>query len=53
MRRPPGEVFRGLAERGVLIRDVSSYPMLDSGLRVTIGKPEENEEFLRVLKEVL
>jgi histidinol-phosphate aminotransferase len=51
--RSPKEIFSALLERGILIRDVSSYPMLERGLRVSIGTPEENNEFLSVLKEAL
>lgn len=49
----PKEVFRHLAGKGILIRDVSSYPMLDRALRVTIGTPEENTAMLNGLREVL
>ena len=49
----PKRVFRRLAERGVLVRDVSGYPMLSRALRVTVGRKEENERFLRALREVL
>ena len=51
--RQAAEIFHGLIDRGVLIRDVSRYPMLERGLRVTIGLPEENDAFLAALKEVL
>ena len=51
--RPVAEIFHGLIDRGVLIRDVSRYPMLERGMRVTIGLPEENDAFLAALKEVL
>lgn len=47
--RPVGTVFHGLIERGVLIRDVSHYPMLDRAMRVTIGTREENDAFLTAL----
>jgi histidinol-phosphate aminotransferase len=47
------EVFRALAGQGILIRDVSSYPMLDRGLRVSIGTPEENDEFLKALRSAV
>jgi histidinol-phosphate aminotransferase len=53
LSRTPKEVFRGLADRGILIRDVSSYPGLERGLRITIGRPEENAELISALKEVL
>ena len=53
LEKRPGEVFKALAERGILIRDVSAYPGLAQGLRVTVGTPEENDEFLKNLAEVL
>jgi histidinol-phosphate aminotransferase len=49
----PRDVFLRIAERGILIRDVSSYPMLEKGLRITIGTPEENTALLTALREVL
>lgn len=55
--RPDGrtgdDVWRGLLERGVLVRDTSSWPGLPGCLRVTIGTPEENDAFLSALQEVL
>jgi len=52
-RRTARETFDGLLARGILIRDVSTYPMLERGLRVTIGTPEECDAFLAALEEVL
>ena len=49
----PADVFRRLVDYGILIRDVSSYPLLGRGLRVTIGKPEENDEFLHALRKAI
>jgi histidinol-phosphate aminotransferase len=46
-------VWQGLVDRSVLIRDCSSWPRLDNCLRVTIGTPEENTEFLQALADVL
>tara|TARA_B100001750_G_scaffold187944_1_gene157459 strand:+ start:298 stop:1395 length:1098 start_codon:yes stop_codon:yes gene_type:complete len=51
--RPVSEIFRGLIEKGVLIRDVSHYPMLARAMRVTIGQIEENNAFLDALQAVL
>ena len=51
--RPVAEIFHGLIDLGVLIRDVSRYPMLDRHMRVTIGLPEENDAFLNALRAVL
>ncbi|MGI8493323.1 MAG: histidinol-phosphate transaminase [Acidimicrobiales bacterium] len=50
---PGPEVWRGLVERGVLVRDTSSWPGLAGCLRVTVGTPVENDRFLGALKEVL
>jgi histidinol-phosphate aminotransferase len=48
-----GEVWRGLVERSVLVRDVSGFPALEGCLRVTVGTAEENGRFLAALGEVL
>ncbi len=42
-----------LLKRGVLVRDMSYLPKLDRCLRVSVGKPEENEAFLEALEESL
>ena len=44
-----GAVWRGLLERGVLVRDVG----LPGHLRVTAGTEHETTEFLTALREVL
>ena len=49
----PGRVFDALAQRGILVRDVSAYPMLSRALRVTIGTDEENEAFLEALGRIM
>ncbi len=46
-------VWQGLLERGVLVRDCSSWPGLDGCLRVTVGTPDEDDAFLAALTEVL
>jgi len=51
--KSPRQIFESLLAKGILIRDVSSYPMLSRGLRVTVGTPEENLEFLTALKEAV
>lgn len=49
----PQAVFNGLIEQGVLIRNVTSYPMLQKALRVSIGTQEENDQFLSALARTL
>ncbi len=47
------EVWQGLLDRSVLVRDCASWPGLDGCLRVTVGTPDENRAFLAALAEVL
>jgi histidinol-phosphate aminotransferase len=49
----PQAVFDALYRRGVLVRDVTSYPMLSRCLRVTVGTKKENEAFLHALGTAL
>jgi histidinol-phosphate aminotransferase len=51
--RSARELFDQLYSHGVLVRDVSAYPLLDRCLRVSIGTPEENDRFLAALDRVL
>lgn len=53
LRRKPEEVFTSVLKKEILIRDVSSYPMLGLGLRVSTGTPEENNAFLSAIREAL
>ena len=47
------ERVQQLYDRGILVRDFSRAPMLQDCLRVSIGSPEENDEFLAALREIL
>jgi len=49
----PKAVFASLLRRGVLVRDVTSYPMLSRFLRVSVGSEEENDAFLHALGTAL
>jgi histidinol-phosphate aminotransferase len=49
----PKAVFESVFARGVLIRDVTSYPRLTRCLRVSVGTEEENEAFLGALRHAL
>jgi histidinol-phosphate aminotransferase len=53
LHRSGQEVWDGLLERSVLVRNCSSWPRLADCLRVTIGTPEEDDAFLAALAEVL
>jgi histidinol-phosphate aminotransferase len=49
----PRRVHAELLKRDILIRDVSSYPMLKDYFRVSVGTPDENERLLDALADVL
>jgi histidinol-phosphate aminotransferase len=51
--RSGDEVFRGLLQRGILVRNLSHAPYLANCLRVTIGTREENDTLLAALSDVL
>jgi histidinol-phosphate aminotransferase len=51
--RPARELFERIYSQGVLVRDVSTYPLLERCLRVSVGTPEENDKFLRALDSAL
>ena len=51
--KPARELFEALYSHGVLIRDVSAYPLLERCLRISIGTPEENNRCLAALDRVL
>jgi histidinol-phosphate aminotransferase len=43
-------LFAELKTRGILVRDVSRYPMLDNCLRLSIGAPHENDLLLEQIR---
>jgi len=49
----PKDVFDGLLEDGLLVRDVSSYPMLEQALRVSVSTPKDNARFVTALTRVM
>jgi histidinol-phosphate aminotransferase len=51
--KTPAELFAAVLAKGILIRNVSAYPMLQRALRVSIGTPAENDEFLDALRGAL
>lgn len=54
MRTPDGDaVFNGLRAEGILVRPTEAHPLLKNCLRVTVGKPDENEAFLAALWRVV
>jgi len=46
-------LWQRLVDRGVLVRDFSRRPRLESCLRITVGTPEEDDLLLSALREVL
>jgi histidinol-phosphate aminotransferase len=48
----PQELFQALHARGILIRDISSAPMLADCVRISVGTPEENQKLLAELRQL-
>ena len=51
--RDAKQVWESLLNSGVLVRDCSSWARLEGCLRVTIGTPDENSQFLDGIKKAL
>ncbi len=53
LQAEPKAVFDAMARRGVLVRDVTAYPLLARCLRVSVGSDGENDAFLHALGTAL
>ncbi len=51
-KNTPRETFDYFANMGILIRNVSSYPGLESYVRITVGTPVENDAVIQAMKEI-
>jgi histidinol-phosphate aminotransferase len=49
----PRRLFEELLERDILVRDVSRYPALSEYIRVSVGRPEENDRLIAALNDVM
>ncbi len=47
------DLFNRLLEKGIRIRDVSAYPMLENYLRISVGSRSENEALILAIKSIL
>ncbi len=52
-QRAGKDVWNALLGHSVLVRDCSGWPRLENCLRVTVGTADENDIFIRALREVL
>jgi histidinol-phosphate aminotransferase len=46
------EVYEAMLRRGVIVRAMNAYG-LDDYIRISVGRPEENQRFLTALREVM
>jgi len=49
----PRKLFSELLARDILVRDVSGYPMLKDYFRFNVGTPEENDQLIGGLNEIM
>lgn len=47
------EVYQKLKEKGILVRDRSSYPLLKDCLRITLGTTEQTKKLVKEIKNIL
>jgi histidinol-phosphate aminotransferase len=47
------DLFNELKAKGVLVRDLKGYPLLEHHARLTVGSREENDLFLQILSGIL
>ena len=47
------EIFENMMHNGILIRDLGNHPRLKDCLRVTVGTPQENNQFLEKLQSLV
>src|SRR5699024_668607 len=46
------EIYEQLAAQGIIIRYRGHEPLCENGLRITIGRPEENDQLISALKKL-
>ncbi|MEX1011982.1 MAG: histidinol-phosphate transaminase [Balneolaceae bacterium] len=46
------EAYQKLAEKGIIVRYRGNEPLCENCLRVTVGLPDENDRFLRLLENI-
>ena len=49
----PRKLFNELLAHDILVRDVSSYSMLNDYFRFNVGTPNENDHLISALKEIM
>lgn len=53
IRTPDGDgAYQALTRRGVLVRKQGGSPLLENTLRVSVGTPEENDQFLAAAMQI-
>ena len=52
MPRKGKEIYERMLKLGVIVRSMDSYGLPDY-IRINVGLPEENERFIRTLKDIL
>ena len=48
----PKQIYQSLVAKGIIIRDRSNIELCEGCLRITIGKPEENQKLIAALNEL-
>lgn len=49
----PNELYQYLVEKGIIVRNRSTVPLCEGGLRITVGTKTENEKLIEAMKSYL
>jgi histidinol-phosphate/aromatic aminotransferase/cobyric acid decarboxylase-like protein len=48
--KPSAEIMQAMIERGIFIRPMSGHNMPQGFIRITIGTPEQNQQFIETFR---
>ncbi|MFH0887073.1 MAG: aminotransferase class I/II-fold pyridoxal phosphate-dependent enzyme, partial [bacterium] len=51
-KRPARDIAAALLKKGIIVRPMDSFGM-SNAIRVTIGRPADNQRFIQALKNIL
>jgi len=51
--KPVGDIVEKLMDRGIIVRPMKPFGLGEESFRVTVGTPEENENFLKAIGDLL
>jgi len=47
------EIYRALKRKGILVRNLRHYPLMETYLRITVGRTDENRKLIDALRTII